>query len=187
MVEAWAFRPSKKSPISNGLQPKGSRPWATPRLGCRKKNRAEKKEGALAWDRAPPKVAFRWSGLGVTGPGVIHPSFPLRGRWERPVPSRELGPFLPIHATGGSLERDPRRVLCTSSAHSIDRAISPRSFIFNSLCTFFPQRRGPRQLRRINSGSAPLTKSRNGTPPRRCPRQPTPASPPHCAPARSAA
>jgi len=122
-----------------------------------------KKEGALAWDRAPPKAAFRWPGLGVTGPGVIHPSFPLRGRWERPVPSRELGPFLPIHATGGSLERDPRRLVCTSFAHSIRRTVSPRSFIFNSLYTIFPQRHGPHRLRRIKSGSAPLTKSRNGT------------------------
>ncbi len=117
---------------------------------------SRKKEGALAWDREPPKAAFRWSGLGVTGPGVIHPSFPLRGRWERPVPSCELGPFLPIHATGGSLERDPRRILCTSQAHSqrIRRTL-PNTSILNELVSARLRQDTPTAgLGQVNSGSA---------------------------------
>ena len=55
MVRRWSWRKLEES-FDEGREPG-----------------VEKKEGALAWDQGPPKVAFRWPGLGVTGPWG-HPS-----------------------------------------------------------------------------------------------------------------
>jgi hypothetical protein len=51
-----------------------------------------KESGAPAWVREPRK-ARSVSGVVFTPErGVIHPSFPLRGRWERPIQSGEQAP-----------------------------------------------------------------------------------------------
>jgi hypothetical protein len=41
------------------------------------------KSGAPAWDREPRKVRLISGVVFTPERGVIHPSFPLRGRWER--------------------------------------------------------------------------------------------------------
>jgi hypothetical protein len=51
-----------------------------------------KKKGAPAWDREPRKARFVASVVFTPACGVIHPSFPLRGRWERIVESNEQAP-----------------------------------------------------------------------------------------------
>ncbi len=112
---------SETNPRSLGAPARGSKKGGVWNL--------EKRRGGRLGSPSP-KVAFRWSGLGVTGPGVIHPSFPLRGRWERPVPSDKLGPFLPIYPTGGSLERDPLHQLCTSHAQSAGAATEIHAMCF---------------------------------------------------------
>jgi hypothetical protein len=48
-----------------------------------------------------PKVAFRWFGLGVTEPGVIHPSFPLK-RQVGNDPFHPVNGPLPPHSNGGA-------------------------------------------------------------------------------------
>src|ERR1700734_1156168 len=68
------------------LSRKGSR--NEPRGGNSEDNRAEKKRGPSLGSRAP-KIALRWLGLGVTKSRGHPSSFPLRGRWERPIPSRK--------------------------------------------------------------------------------------------------
>jgi hypothetical protein len=52
---------------------------------------ADKNE-APAWDRGPRRVRFVASVVFTPARGVIHPSFPLRGRWERIVKSDEQAP-----------------------------------------------------------------------------------------------
>jgi len=56
---------------------------------------AEKKRGPGLGSRAP-KVALRWFGLGVTESWGHPSSFPLRGRWERPIPSCKWAPSSPL-------------------------------------------------------------------------------------------
>jgi len=50
------------------------------------------KKEAPAWDRGPRRVRFVASVVFTPARGVIHPSFPLRGRWERIVKSDEQAP-----------------------------------------------------------------------------------------------
>src|SRR5262249_40142914 len=52
------------------------------------------KNGAPAWDREPRRHVSSPVSFSHRMRGVIHPSFPLRGRWERPVKS-VLGKPLP--------------------------------------------------------------------------------------------
>ena len=49
-------------------------------------------ERAPAWDRGPRKARFVASVVFTPARGVIHPSFPLRGRWERSVKSNKQAP-----------------------------------------------------------------------------------------------
>jgi hypothetical protein len=51
-----------------------------------------KKSGAPAWDQGPRRVRFVAGVVFTPARGVIHPSFPLRGRWERIVKSNEQAP-----------------------------------------------------------------------------------------------
>src|SRR5271165_7209482 len=53
---------------------------------------AQKKNEAPAWDRGPRRVRFVVSVVFTPTRGVIHPSFPLRGRWERIAKSGEQAP-----------------------------------------------------------------------------------------------
>src|SRR5580704_13955997 len=50
------------------------------------------KNEAPAWDRGPRRVRFVVSVVFTPTRGVIHPSFPLRGRWERIAKSGEQAP-----------------------------------------------------------------------------------------------
>src|SRR5271170_3118024 len=50
------------------------------------------KNEAPAWDRGPRRVRFVVSVVFTPTRGVIHPSFPLRGRWERIVKNAEQAP-----------------------------------------------------------------------------------------------
>jgi hypothetical protein len=52
----------------------------------------QKKNEAPAWDRGPRRVRFVVSVVFTPTRGVIHPSFPLRGRWERIAKSGEQAP-----------------------------------------------------------------------------------------------
>jgi hypothetical protein len=62
----------------------------------------EKRRGPRLGSRAP-KVAFlRTCSRRLQAHGVIHPSFPLRGRWERPVPSDKWAPSSPRTSRCGS-------------------------------------------------------------------------------------
>src|SRR5277367_874536 len=47
---------------------------------------------APAWDREPWKARSIASVVFTPARGVIHPSFPLRGRWERQVKSVKQAP-----------------------------------------------------------------------------------------------
>ena len=42
-----------------------------------------KENGALAWEQEPRKRVSVAGVVFTPARGVIHPSFPLRGRWER--------------------------------------------------------------------------------------------------------
>ena len=64
-------------------------PYLTGQLNTAK--RCEKNE-APAWDREPRRVRFVVSVVFTPTRGVIHPSFPLRGRWERIAKSGEQAP-----------------------------------------------------------------------------------------------
>jgi len=70
---------------------------------------AEKKRGPGLGSRAP-KIALRWFGLGVTEPWGHPSSFPLRGRWERPIPSCKWAPSSPFTGRCGS---------CWSATHAV--------------------------------------------------------------------
>src|ERR1700676_2497026 len=50
------------------------------------------KNEAPAWDRGPRRVRFVVSVVFTPTRGIIHPSFPLRGRWERIAKSGEQAP-----------------------------------------------------------------------------------------------
>lgn len=54
--------------------------------------RVLEKNEAPAWDRGPRRVRFVVSVVFTPTRGVIHPSFPLRGRWERIAKSGEQAP-----------------------------------------------------------------------------------------------
>jgi len=56
------------------------------------KSEGRGKNGAPAWDRGPRRVRFVASVVFTPARGVIHPSFPLRGRWERIAKSNEQAP-----------------------------------------------------------------------------------------------
>ncbi len=67
-------------------------------------------KGAPAWDRGPRKARFVASVVFTPARGVIHPSFPLRGRWERIVDSGEQAPSPSLRhsRTTHPFERRPR-------------------------------------------------------------------------------
>jgi hypothetical protein len=51
-----------------------------------------KKTGAPAWDREPRKARFNADVVFTPARGVIHPSFPLRGRWSRTSETSKQAP-----------------------------------------------------------------------------------------------
>jgi hypothetical protein len=93
-----------------------------------------KKGGAPAWDRGPPKAAFLKFGLGVTEPWVIHPSFPLRGRSARPIPSSKRAPSFP-HTGRCGLCWNATHVLflCKWSTQTVRLRENFRTRLFNAL------------------------------------------------------
>jgi hypothetical protein len=80
-----------------------------------------------------PKGRVSWPGLGVTGPGVIHPSFPLRGRWERPESSRDGAPSSPVTEDADRDETRPTQSIKQATAHSLRPRSSPVPSSFQSL------------------------------------------------------
>src|SRR5215813_9006387 len=79
------------------------------------------KNGAPAWDREPRRTRFIVSVVFTPTRGVIHPSFPLRGRWERSVENRKQAPSpsLAIPAES-SFETRPHRLLVQEARQSIE-------------------------------------------------------------------
>ena len=53
---------------------------------------AHQKNRGPAWDRGPWKARSVAGVVFTPARGVIHPSFPLRGRWERPLKSTKQAP-----------------------------------------------------------------------------------------------
>src|SRR5271155_550128 len=53
---------------------------------------AKQKKWAPAWDREPEKARSIASVVFTPARGVIHPSFPLRGRWQRQIKSVKQAP-----------------------------------------------------------------------------------------------
>jgi hypothetical protein len=62
------------------------------RNACPVRNKPLEKNQAPAWDRGPRRVRFVVSVVFTPTRGIIHPSFPLRGRWERIAKSGERAP-----------------------------------------------------------------------------------------------
>ena len=73
----------------------------------------------------------RWLAAGK--PDTGYPSFPLRGRWERPVPPDVWTPS--SHSPVGRivLERDPLLFLCTRVAYRRNLARGRHPRVFNDL------------------------------------------------------
>src|SRR6266481_458394 len=68
-----------------------------------------KKSGALAWDREPRKARSVAGVVFTPARGVIHPCFPLTGRWERSAKSDKQAPspsLVSFHIS--SFETPPR-------------------------------------------------------------------------------
>jgi hypothetical protein len=85
-----------------------------------------RKSGAPAWDREPLKTRSVAGVVFTPARGVIHPSFPLRGRWERNVKSDKQAPspsLVSLHiASYGTRPRlplmhGPRQSASRPSAH----------------------------------------------------------------------
>ena len=79
---------------------------------------AGQKSGALAWDREPRKARSVAGVVFTPARGVIHPSFPLRGRWERSAKSDKQAPSPSLVALYiSSCGTRPRTPYCTAYAN----------------------------------------------------------------------
>jgi hypothetical protein len=94
-------------------------------------NLNNKLEGAPAWDREPRRARFIAGVVFTPARGVIHPSFPLRGRWERIAVGNEQAPFPPRFVTcyNSSFETRPRRRRCTRAAKAGELVTVGKFFI----------------------------------------------------------
>jgi len=86
------------------------------------------KNEAPAWDRGPRRVRFVVSVVFTPTRGVIHPSFPLRGRWERIAKSGEQAPSPSLASL---LNSSCETHSCTSLMHGL-RQCRPRLEFFTS-------------------------------------------------------
>src|SRR6266404_2749781 len=78
-----------------------------------------KKSGALAWDREPRKARSVAGVVFTPARGVIHPSFPLRGRWERSAKSDKQAPSPSLVSLYiSSCGTRPRLPHCTACANT---------------------------------------------------------------------
>jgi hypothetical protein len=84
-------RESASRARSDGIEAKSS---ATAPVKTRRARNevAAQKSGAPAWDREPREARSIASVVFTPARGVIHPSFPLRGRWERSAKNSKQAP-----------------------------------------------------------------------------------------------
>jgi hypothetical protein len=127
--ETWALAPEAFSQycVEIGQNGEGG-PYLTGRLNTTK---VIEKNEAPAWDRGPRRVRFVVSVVFTPTRGVIHPSFPLRGRWERIAKSGEQAPSPSLTSL---LNSSCETHSCTSLVQglrqmSVANNISSKSFI----------------------------------------------------------
>jgi len=89
------------------------------------RTRAIKNE-APAWDRGPRRVRFVVSVVFTPTRGVIHPSFPLRGRWERIAKSGEQAPSPSLASL---LNSSCETHSCTSLMHGLRQSRRGSEFL----------------------------------------------------------
>src|SRR5208283_1295269 len=74
----------------------------------------QQETGAPAWDQEPRKARLNAGVVFTPARGVIHPCFPLRGRWLR-TPETQASPFpLACNSVELAAETRPRIRQCTS-------------------------------------------------------------------------
>jgi hypothetical protein len=95
------------------------------------RTRAIKNE-APAWDRGPRRVRFVVSVVFTPTRGVIHPSFPLRGRWERIAKSGEQAPSPSLASL---LNSSCETHSCTSLMHGLRHSRRGCGFLSSHLLT----------------------------------------------------
>jgi hypothetical protein len=96
-----------------------------------------KKSGAPAWEREPRKARFDASVVFTPARGVIHPSFPLRGRWERFAKSDERAPSPSLASLRiSSIETRPRQLPMHEARHHLGGLASAQSYILQLLILF---------------------------------------------------
>ena len=95
------------------------------------RTRAIKNE-APAWDRGPRRVRFVVSVVFTPTRGVIHPSFPLRGRWERIAKSGEQAPSPSLASL---LNSSCETHSCTSLVHGLRQSRRGCDFLSSHLLT----------------------------------------------------
>ena len=84
------------------------------------------KNEAPAWDRGPRRVRFVVSVVFTPTRGVIHPSFPLRGRWERIAKSGEQAPSPSLASL---LNSSCETHSCTSLMHGLRQSRRGSEFL----------------------------------------------------------
>ena len=95
-------------------------------------NRGLEKNEAPAWDRGPRRVRFVVSVVFTPTRGVIHPSFPFRGRWERIAKSGEQAPSPSLASL---LNSSCETHSCTPLMHGLRQCLQPCEFPSSHLLT----------------------------------------------------
>src|ERR1700721_4693539 len=90
------------------------------------------KNEAPAWDRGPRRVRFVVSVVFTPTRGVIHPSFPLRGRWERIAKSGEQAPSPSLASL---LNSSCETHSCTLLMHGLRQCQPGLDFLISHLLT----------------------------------------------------
>ena len=106
--------------------------------------RGSKKFGAPAWVREPRKARFVPGVVFTPERGVIHPSFPLRGRWERPAKIGEKAPSASLAFPGkSSNETHPHVSTFARTRPSPCQTSFPQIFPFLLLKSYILSRLSP--------------------------------------------